>query len=395
MNATAHTAIDASIEENRKALTELSLDLHATPELALAEKYAAGRLTGLLEEHEFQVTRGIAELPTAFRAESGSGSPRIAFLCEYDALPDIGHGCGHNLIATGGLAAGIAAARARQAAGLDGTVCVIGTPGEEGAGGKITELEAGVFADIDAALMFHPGDRTVPIRHATAAQSITVEYHGIAAHAAGSPQDGRSALAALIQLFVAVDTMRQFVPETVRMHGVITEGGQAPNVVPEYASGKFQIRDISSESVVELVERFNEAAHGTAAATGTKVELTYGPLYAERKNNHPLAYRVADYLRGQGIPVSEPVLRGGTGSSDIGNVSLELPAIHPYLAIMPEGTASHSRAMTEYAATDSAHTSMFAMARALAYAGADLLADPGFLAHVRQDFATREPDYPR
>ncbi|GAA4219701.1 amidohydrolase [Actinocatenispora rupis] len=386
----AYRAIDGALAAHRDELTALSLDLHAHPELAMAEHRSAGLLTDMLRRNGFRVECGIAGLPTAFRAEYGTGTPRVAFLCEYDALPEIGHGCGHNLIAAGGVGAALALA----GTGLAGTVCVIGTPGEEGAGGKILELDRGVFDDVDAALMFHPGDRTLPIRHATAAQKLVVEYHGVAAHAAGSPADGRSALAGLIQLFVAVDAMRQFVPETVRLHGIITHGGTAANVVPEYARGEFQVRDLTRESVGELVSRFRAAAQGTAAATGTTVEITPGLLYAERKNNHPLAFRVADHLRTAGIDVETPVLRGGTGSSDIGNVSLALPTIHPYLAVLPRGTATHSREMTRLVATPEAHEATWTMAGALARTGADLLADAEFRDAVRDDFVQCPPDYP-
>lgn len=390
----AYAAVDAALADHRDALTALSLDLHAHPELSMAEHRSAGLLTDVLRRNGFRVETGIAGLPTAFRAEYGTGTPRVAYLCEYDALPEIGHGCGHNLIAAGGIGAALALARVLDHTGLGGTVTVIGTPGEEGAGGKILELDRGVFDDVDAALMFHPGDRTLPIRHATAAQKLVVEYHGVAAHAAGSPADGRSALAGLVQLFVAVDAMRQFVPETVRLHGIITHGGTAANVVPEYARGEFQVRDLTRESVTELVSRFRAAAQGTAGATGTTVEITSGLLYSERKNNHPLAFRVADHLRTAGVEVETPVLRGGTGSSDIGNVSLALPTIHPYLAVLPRGTATHSREMTRLVATPEAHAATWTMAGALARAGADLLADPAFLAAVRDDFAHRPPDYP-
>jgi amidohydrolase len=386
------SAIAAALAKREPALVELSRELHAHPELALVEHRAAGLLCDLLEREGFTVERGIAGLDTAFRAELGSGSPKVAFLCEYDALPEIGHGCGHNLIAMGGLAAAVALAAA--SAGVTGTVCVIGTPGEEGAGGKITELEHGVFDDVDAALMFHPGDRTMPIRHATASQTLTVEFHGVAAHAAGSPQDGRSALAAMIQLFVAVDAMRQFVPDTARLHGIITDGGTAANVVPEYTRAEFQVRDITQQSVLELLARFRAAVEAAAQATGTRSELTLGPLYAERKNNHVLAGRTADYLRDLGVTVEQPVLRGGTGSSDIGNVSLVLPTIHPYLQVMPTGTPSHSRQMTDYVVTDEAHSATLKMAEALACTAADVMSDAEFLDSVRADFDERTPDYP-
>jgi amidohydrolase len=387
-----HARIGAYVEARADALVALSRDLHGRPELAMEERYAVERLTGALADEGFGVRTGVGGLATAFRAERGSGAPVLAFLCEYDALPGIGHGCGHNLIATGGFAAATALAAAMPSAA--GTVACVGTPGEEGAGGKVLLLDAGVFDDVDAALMFHPGDRTLPIRHATACRHLTLEFHGLAAHAAGSPQDGRSALAAVIQFFTGVDALRQFVPETSRMHGVIADGGQAPNVVPDYTRAEFMVRGLTTDVVDDLGERVEAIARGAAQATGTTVTVTHGITYAERKNNHVMAGLVAGHLTRLGVDVEEPVLRGGTGSSDIGNVSLRLPTIHPYLQIMDTGTPTHSRAMTEAAVAPRAHRAMLAMATALACAGADLLADPGLLTAAREEFAVRGPDLP-
>jgi amidohydrolase len=389
--AEIHERIAAEISKLADTLIELSLDLHAHPELALKEKYAASRLTGLLRE-DFVVEEGVGRLPTAFRAAAGAGSPVLAFLCEYDALPGVGHGCGHNLIAAGG--AGAAVALRRAAPELPGTVSCIGTPGEEGAGGKVLLLEAGVFDGVDAALMFHPGDTTMPIRHATATRPLVVEFHGVAAHAAASAHEGRSALAAMIQFFVGVDALRQFVPETSRMHGIITHGGEAPNVVPAYTRAEFMARALTSDAVDDLAERVQAIAAAAAAATGTTVTIGRGIGYAERKNNHVIAGLVAGHLRRQGVPVEQPVLRGGTGSSDIGNVSLVLPAIHPYLQVMDRGTPSHSLAMAEAVAQPRAQEAMLRMATALACAGADLLADPEIFDAARAEFATRGPDLP-
>jgi amidohydrolase len=388
-----HGRISAAIKDLAPALTELSLDLHAHPELALREEHAADRLVGMLAGEGFTVQRGVADLPTSFVASVGSGAPVVAFLCEYDALPGVGHGCGHNLIAAGGVGAAIAARRA-FGENLPGTIRCIGTPGEEGAGGKIIELEAGVFDDVDAALMFHPGDRTIPWRHATAAVHLDFVFHGVAVHAAGSPTAGRSALAAVIQLFVSVDALRQFIPESARVHGIITDGGQAVNIIPERAAAAIMVRDLTQAGVEDLVGRVTAVAHAAAAATGTTVEISSGRIYAERKNNHVIATRVAAHLLRLGEPVEVPVLRGGTGSSDIGNVSLRLPAIHPYLQIAPVGTPGHSHDMSAAAASPEAQQRMLHMAEALAGAGADLLTEPDLLTAVRAEFATATADFP-
>jgi len=387
-----HQRLHDAMADLAPLLTELSADLHAHPELALAEFHAADRLTGMLEKDGFAVERGVAGLPTAFVASVGQGAPVVAFLCEYDALPGVGHGCGHNLIAAGGVGAALALHRA-LGEDFTGTVRCIGTPGEEGAGGKITELEAGVFADVDAALMFHPGDRSLPWRHATAAAHLDVTFHGVAAHAA-APASGRSALSAVVQLFVSIDSLRQFIPETARIHGIITDGGQAVNIVPERTSAAVMVRALTQQGVQDLLARVRACVDAAAAATGTTAETTVGKVYAERKNNHTIATRVASHLARLGESMQEPVLRGGTGSSDIGNVSLVLPAIHPYLQIAPEGTPGHSHAMAEAAAGPQAQQRMLHMAEALAATGADLLTNSGLWDTVREEFATAGPDFP-
>jgi amidohydrolase len=387
-----HNAIDVAIAGLDDGLRELSLDLHGHPELALAEHRSAGLLREWLKDQGFRVQAPVAGLDTAFVGEYGQGSPVIAYLAEYDALPGVGHGCGHNLIAAGGI--GAAAALMQALPEPPGTLRVIGTPGEEGAGGKVIELEAGLFDDVDAALMFHPGDRTLPFRHALASMPLVFEFHGVSAHAADSSTDGRSALAAMIQLFVSVDALRQFVPETSRIHGVILDGGHASNIIPDYTRASFQVRTVTTELLDGLVERVVACAEAAALATGTTMEVTRSHVYAERKNNHAIAYRVAQYLTELGEDVEEPVLRGGTGSSDIGNVSLRLPAIHPYIKFMPRGTPGHSHAMTEAVAGIDAHQAMLRMAAALAKTGADLFCDGALLDAARKEFAVSGPDLP-
>jgi amidohydrolase len=389
-----HARIHEAVEQIRDDMVALSLDLHAHPELSLEEHYASERLKAWLEREGFAVESPVAGLPTAFVGRRGEGRPTIAFLLEYDALPEIGHACGHNLIATGGLAAAISLARALPEP--PGSIWVIGTPGEEGAGGKVIELEAGVFEGVDAALMFHPGDRTIPWRHATATAHLRIQFHGRAAHAAGSPQEGRNALAAMIQFFVSVDGLRQHIPESARLHGIITHGGAAPNIVPDFTEAEFLVRALTREKVLELVERVQACAQGAALATGTTVEIAHAsPIYAERKNNHTMASRVFQYLAELGEETEEPVLRGGTGSSDIGNVSLVLPAIHPYLKIAPRGTPGHSHAFREAARSPEAQQAMLRMAEAMAKTAADLLLDPSFLQAVKEEFRTAGPDFPQ
>ncbi|HLH83314.1 MAG TPA: amidohydrolase [Trebonia sp.] len=381
-----HEAILAQVRGLAGRALDLSARLHSEPETAFQERQAAALLTEWLDKEGFAVARGVAGLETAFVGSYGDGGPRIAFLLEYDALPGLGHGCGHNLIAAGGLTAATALVRALPR-GTPGSILVIGTPGEEGGGGKVVELEAGVFDGIDAALMFHPADRTIPWRRSLACTHFRIRFRGVAAHAAKNPEQGQNALAAVIQFFVATDALRQHIGDGARMHGVITNGGTAPNVVPDLTEAEFLVRHPSTDGVVALAARVADCARAAALATGTAVEITEPtPLYEERNNNHTIASRMARYLAAVGVEVSEPSPDDPAGSSDIGNVSQRLPCIHPYIRIAPLGTPGHSVAMREAAATPAAGQMMLKAAGALARTGADLLTDPGFLRLAADEF---------
>jgi amidohydrolase len=373
----------------RARMDRASREIHERPELKFAEHHAARVLTDWLAEEGFAIRTGIGGLATAFLAEhaGGAAGPRVAVLAEYDALPGIGHGCGHNLIAAGAVAAAIAVARALP--DHPGTVAVIGTPGEEmGGAGKIRLADAGVFAGVAAAVMFHPGDRSWTARPGLAAAHLRAGFTGVAAHAAVSPWLGRSALAGVQVFLTALDAMRQFAPPSARLHGIVTDGGQAPNVVPAHAAVDLYVRDSTSASVHELVDRVAAAVEGAALATGTRGELTEtGPLYAERVNNMVLAERFGAAVRALGVDIEAAPPDSPAGSSDIGNLSLLLPVIHPYVAIAPAGTPSHSDAMRAAAATELAHDRTQVAAAGLAAVVADLLTDPATLAAARAEFA--------
>jgi amidohydrolase len=371
-----------------KAIT-VSREIHQNPELAFREQHAARLLTAWLGEEGFAVERGIAGLETAFRAVRGSGEPAVAYLLEYDALPDLGHGCGHNLIAAGGAAAAIALARTLDGPG-SGTVQVIGTPAEEDGGGKIIELEAGVFDGLTAAMMFHPADRTLPTRRALACIDYKLTYHGVAAHAAKNPHDGVNALAAMIQFFVALDGMRQQLDPRARVHGIITKGGSAANIIPDLTEASFIVRHVTGQLTRELAAQAENCARAAALATGATCELRHSsPMYEERNDNPLLAERAGRYMAEAGLDVKEPSDDDGAGSSDIGNVSQRLPCIHPYVQIAPDGTPGHSIEMREAAASDAGHQAALAAAIALARVGADLLTDSEFRDQVRAEFEMR------
>ncbi|WP_405821788.1 amidohydrolase [Streptomyces sp. NBC_00838] len=372
----------------RPRMEEVSRAVHARPELKFAEFHALEVLTGWLAEAGFAVETGACGVDTAFVAvhEGSTPGPYVAVLAEYDALPGVGHGCGHNLIAAGGAAAAIAAVRALP--GHAGTIAVIGTPGEEmGGAGKVLLAEAGVFDGVDAAVMFHPSDRSATTQHALAAAHLRAEFTGVSAHAAKTPWEGRSALAAA-QLFLnALDSMRQFVPPTARLHGIVSDGGQAANVVPARAAVDFYVRDTTSAATEALVERVRAAARGAALATGTEAAVTEtGALYTERRDNSVLAARFGATVRALGVDIGPGAPDEPAGSSDIGNLSQLLPVIHPYVQTAAFGTPSHSDAMRDASATAFAHDRTRIAATGLARVVTDLVSDPEFLAAARAEF---------
>jgi amidohydrolase len=384
--------VAGAIDRHRAEMDRVSLAIHAHPESRFEERYAASLLSTWLAAAGFAVERGAGGLETAFvaRHEGGRPGPTVALLLEYDALPELGHGCGHNLIAAGGALAAIVAAEAFPE--HPGTLLAIGTPAEEGGGGKILMLDAGVFAGVDAALMFHPGDRGLTARHALGVAHLGFRFRGRAAHAAKNPEQGRSALAAAQLFMVAVDMMRQFVPSTARLHGIVTNGGAAPNVVPDLAEVALFARDTTPEGVADLVARVTDAAHGAALATGCTAEIYQtSPTYTDRINNMTLADRCADHLAAAGIALEAPSADNPAGSSDIGNLSRVLPIIHPYLQIADRGTPAHSVQMRNAAATPEALDRTAVMAEALARTALDVLDDGDFLAAVRQEFNASTP----
>ncbi len=390
MPAEIRTDIRDAVKRLAPDFLALSSAIHADPELAFEEHRTSLRLQKWLTGHGFEVESGVAGLDTAFVARHGRDDPVIAFIAELDALPDIGHACGHNLIGAGAV---VAAASLRSAIPGIGTVCVIGSPGEEGGGGKVLQLEAGVFDGVQAALMFHPADRTLTWRHSLASAHLRVTFRGVAAHAAKNPEDGRNALSAMIQLFVSLDALRQHIRSAARVHGVIRNGGSAPNVVPDLTVADFLVRDTTAVRARELVERFEACAKGAATATGTEVEIEQtAPVYSERKNNHTMADRLGSYLSSLGVGLDESSFANPAGSSDVGNLSLVVPSIHPYLQIAERGTPGHSIAFREAAGSERAQDASLLMVTALSCLGADLLCEPDFLGQVAQEFATSGPD---
>lgn len=387
---TVKLRVAAAVDGLADELEDLSHRIHATPELAFAEEQAHAWLTGFLEKHGARVERGVGGLSTAFRATiPGRGrGPTIAIMAEYDALPGIGHACGHNVIATAGAGAGAALAAALSTLPFAGQVQVIGTPAEEGGAGKVKLMDAGVFAGVDAAMMIHGRCGTQVWRPSLGIVKVKAEFFGRAAHASSWPWRGVNALNAVIGLFNALDAMRQQLRPDARVHGVITRGGEQANIVPEYTSAEFYLRAITVEYCWELLRRFTAAAEGAAAATGCRVSVTHDPTVHEPlRPNRTMADLFAKNLAAIDFPEDPDDGQAGYGSTDCGNVSQRLPTIHPYIRISPDGVPGHSREFAEWARSPLARTGMVAGAKALALTALDLLAFPEALQNARQDFA--------
>jgi amidohydrolase len=379
-------ALDASVDELGADLSALSRRIHAHPELCFEERQASAWLGECLErELGAKVERAVGGLETAFRARVGRGSPRIAILAEYDALPEIGHACGHNLIA--GSAVGAFLALARQAPHFEGSVEIIGTPAEEGGGGKIKLLEAGVFEGIDAAMMFHPFDRDILAHPALCSMRIAMTYVGVPAHAAAAPFAGKSALTACMETFRLIDSQRVHFRDGVRVHGIITNGGQAVNVIVEHAASEFTLRAATSAELERVKGIVLRCARAAAMAGDVSVSFTEKPGYREMRNNLTMARRFGAALEALGRNARETDTRVGAGSTDMGDLSLYLPSIHPYLAICDEGESlCHEHRFADCAASDRGMSTMLVAAKALARTALDLLEDPKLFGEVRREF---------
>jgi amidohydrolase len=375
-------AVDAELAQ---PLLETSHAIHADPERTFDEHRACERLAGALEQAGFGVERGAGGLPTAFRAElrGAAAGPTIAILAEYDALPDVGHGCGHNIIATTALGAGLALAATSDA--LNGTILVIGTPAEEGGGGKILLAEAGVFEGVDAAIMMHPATRNMVRRGALANSVVELIFHGKAAHAASAPDLGVSALEAVILTFNGFDAQRVHLRADARVHGIITHGGDAVNIIPSRASARFSVRAATRAYQYELVDRLQHAAEGAAQASGARLEWIEHRGYDTMLPNPAIASAMERNMQALGLTVVDPVPGERMGSTDMGDISQLMPAIHAYFAIAPEDVPGHSIAMAAAAASERGDAAVLNGAKALAMTAADLLAEPGLLDTARRE----------
>ena len=383
-----------AVDRRAAELIETADWIHAHPEIGHQEVQASRRLTHMLESAGIPVETGTAGMATAFKAELAGkrgARPRIAILAEYDALPGLGHGCGHNLIGTSAVGAGLALSEVLPE--LDGSIWVLGTPAEESAapnsGGKVHMVNAGIFSDVDAAIMFHPGTETaVTMDRSLAARGFEFYFHGRAAHAAGAPEEGLNALDAVVLFYNAVSMLRQQVRSDVRIHGIILSGGAAANIIPDYAAIRYRTRADDSEYLAEVVERVVACAEGAARATGCRLEWKeYMPGYENTMPNRVLLELMTQNLRALGVQVSNERRRSGKGSTDFGNVSRRVPGVEARVAITDRlETPGHSVEFREAAGSDKGRQAMLIAAKGLAMTAVDLLSDPEHLKRARAAF---------
>jgi amidohydrolase len=381
-------AIEAAAGATRKTADFI----YNNPETAMKEVKSSAALADLMEEFGFEVEREAGGVKTAFVARRGSGGPVIGFLAEYDALPGVDHGCGHNLIAGSNAVAGIGLAAALE--DLPGTVIVYGCPAEEAIGGKVYMANAGVFEGLDIALTTHPGaggSSFNPVVEGSGSslswQEIEIEFHGQTAHAAADPENGRNALNALLYVFRGIDGLRQHVKPSVRMHGVITHGGEVPNVVPDYTRGHFYVRAETMAETAELAEKVRSIAEG--AASMTFCEMTYTlphPPYADVVPNYTLARRIKANLDDLGMELPDQTPGPGRGSTDVGNVSYLAPTACARFPITEGRVPWHSKVVNEAAKTEMAYESMFTAARSVALTGLECLEDHSLIEAARSEW---------
>jgi amidohydrolase len=383
--STLKERLHAEVAARAPALLAASHDIHAHPEVNYEERYAHDLLTGMLEREGLEVQRGAFGVETAFVARAGSSGPTIAVLCEYDALPGIGHACGHNIIATAGLGAGLAAAALAAEAG--GRVVVLGTPAEEGGGGKILMAQRGAFDGVDAALMVHPAGAELARMDVIAVQEVTATYSGQAAHAAAFPHEGRNALDAAVLGYVNVAALRQHIRSTERVHGIVAEGGDKPNIVPARARTEWMVRSDTITTLAPLKERVADCLRAGAAAAGCEVELAWKPVvYADMLDNEVLLGRYRANAAALGRTPEEPRPgRAVMGSTDMGNVSYLVPAIHPMIQAAPDGVPIHTPEFAEHAISEAGDRAVVDGATLLAWTIADAWLGEGVLEAARAE----------
>jgi amidohydrolase len=375
-------------ELDKKAdwLKELSAEIWRFAELGYEEFKSHSTLVQALEKEGFVVEKEVAGLKTAFRATFGSGRPNVAFICEYDALPEIGHACGHNLIAKAGLGAGLGLKKAIGTGSLAGTVTVLGTPAEEGGGGKVRMIDAGCFKDVDVAMMVHPAGITLLAPFVLSVCQYTITFHGKESHAAMCPWEGVNALDAAVMAYSSISALRQQLKPDWRVHGIIVNGGAKPNIIPGKTVMEYYLRAPNDDELATLRDKVLACFKSAADATGCTVDIEEsGVAYSNMTTNPDMASVFASYCNSLGFPmVDSTEATAPMGSTDMGNVSHVVPSIHPCYAI---GTAvNHTREFTTVTNTPPAYEATLIMAKAMALTGVDILTNKDLLPKIQESF---------
>ena len=381
--------VAAAVDAMRPELLALSHEIHQQPELALEEYKAVAGLTAAVRRHDLPVECETFGLKTSYVSEFGSQSqPTIAILSEYDALPGVGHACGHNIIATAGL--GAVLALAKLGSRMPGRVRYLGTPAEERFGGKEIIAREGAFDGVDAAMMIHPSSLNLTTMPCIAISEVEVTYHGRAAHASAMPYRGVNALDAVVTAYQSIAQLRQHIRQSERIHGIVTEGGLAANIVPERAACRFYVRAANVHDLAELKKRVQACFEAAALSTGCKAEIRWGNTdYLDLKTNWPMAALFENNAQGLGrefFPTKD-IPAGFAGSTDMGNVSHRVPSIHPMLAVAPAGVIIHNAEFATWAASPKGDDAIIDGAKALAQTALDLMTDSTSLSAVKADFA--------
>ncbi|MFQ5881684.1 MAG: M20 family metallopeptidase [Candidatus Methylomirabilales bacterium] len=380
-------ALIREVDRLSPELLKISRFLHAHPELAFQEYQAAELLSRTMEQHGFTVQRGVAGLKTALTATAASGEgPTIAFLAEYDALPGIGHACGHNLIAASSVGAALALKIFLEK--LPGHAVLVGCPAEEKGGGKIPLVEAGVFQTVDAVMLVHPSNRTEMVKKALGMRDVQVEFFGKASHAAATPHLGINALDAVILTFNNINALRQQLRADARIHGIITHGGKAPNIIPDYAAALFYVRALDMGYLEEVYQKLHGCFEAAARATGASYQVKRdGHDYHPHKLNYTLAQLFQQNLEALGVVVDQGPEDEGLGSTDVGNVSRVVATLQPTITICGPELSCHMAEFAVASASPAGEEGMLLAAKAMALTGLDLLRDPEVLDRVRKEFA--------
>ncbi len=376
MNEKIHQSITQRIDELTDTLLSTSHAIHAQPELAFKEFFACETLTNVLQENDIAAQKGVYSLETSFEAilNPSEESPTAAILAEYDALPGIGHACGHNIIATSALGATLGLQAVADQ--LPGEIRLIGTPAEEKGGGKELMARNGAFEGVNAAMMIHPAGTNLASMPCICVAEVEVIYHGKSSHASAMPHKGINALDGLLLAYQAISNLRQHIRSTERIHGIITEGGAAPNIVPDHAAGQFYVRAADERDLALLKPRVQACFEAGAKGTGSEVEVNWANVdYLDLNTNWPLADKFQEHAESLGrefIPY-EQALGFGAGSTDMGNVSHRIPSIHPMLAVAPPNVVIHNPEFTKWAASERGDAAVVDGAKALALTVADYL----------------------